>query len=164
MIRSYSGGPIQIGSKGLIYGTSRLECYLSSTDSLYPGDVDLIVLNPNNRPSAILEFKKHTLATNIREQKLSNYYPRPDGRKYDRLELLREFISGDGGNVPLLVLYYPTNSAFTEGRLELLKGNTGHLATKATGNFLLPTDKSHDKYNNIVSKIVKAIEYHHNHN
>ena len=40
---------------------------------------------------AILEFKKHSSNQkypNLEDQTLSNYYPTPDGRKYDRLSLL----------------------------------------------------------------------------
>ena len=57
LIKSHSGGPVSIGSKGLIYGTSRLECSLSKTDSLYPGDADLLLLNEDNKAVCILEFK-----------------------------------------------------------------------------------------------------------
>ncbi|EFN4632578.1 hypothetical protein FQH96_20265 [Escherichia coli] len=32
-------------SKELFYGTSLLECYLSKTDTPYPGDVDTIILD-----------------------------------------------------------------------------------------------------------------------
>lgn len=93
LIKSHSGGPVSIGSKGLIYGTSRLECSLSKTDSLYPGDADLLLLNEDNKAVCILEFKKHTLSSPISEQCFTNYYPRPDGRKYKRLALLRDYLA-----------------------------------------------------------------------
>ncbi len=86
-IQRLSGGPQEIGSKGLIFGTSTLECYLSHTKSLYPGDADMVLTNINNEPIAILEFKKHTLKTPIKDQKISNYYPKSDRKKYDRLLL-----------------------------------------------------------------------------
>ena len=159
-IRENSGGAIQIGSKGLIYGTSNLECHLSGTNSLYPGDVDLIILDSESKPLCILEFKKHTLNTSISLQQISNYYPYPDGRKYNRLAILKDYLSENTPNIPFFIVYYPTNSAFTEGRLELLKGAVGSLATKAASNFLLPTDNSTLEYNKIIEKLIKAIAYH----
>lgn len=108
LIREKSGGPVKIGSKGLIYGTSRLECTLSTTDALWPGDADLVVCEKNGlKPLAILEFKKHTSksALTFDQQCLGNYYPYPDGRKYDRLALLSEQLA-QHQRVPLLVVYY----------------------------------------------------------
>ncbi|CAN5820608.1 hypothetical protein BH10BAC2_BH10BAC2_27230 [soil metagenome] len=160
LIRQHSGGPIQIGAKGLIYGTSNLECHLSHTDSLYPGDVDLIILNNESKPLCILEFKKHTLNNSISLQRLSNYYPNPDGRKYNRLAILKDYLNETGLNVPIFIVYYPTNPAFTEGRLELLQGNIGNLSTKVASNFDLPVDNSNEEYIKIINKLVKAIEYH----
>lgn len=160
IIKKNSGGPVKVGSKGLIYGTSRLECYLSKTDSLYPGDVDLIVLDARNKPKAILEFKKHTLQAPISDQKLSNYYPYPDGRKYDRLAILQDFlIQKTGDYVPLLVLYYPTQGAYKEGRMELLQRDKGKLSTRAASNFDLPTKNSISEYDRIVRKLENAIVY-----
>lgn len=160
LIQKYSGGPIQVGTKGLIYGTSRLECYLSGTDSLYPGDVDLVILNIENLPGGIIELKKHTLFTLISDQKLSNYYPTPDGRKYNRLSILKDYLSTGKNQVPFFVVYYPTNASFTEGRLELLKGKTGNLSTRFASNFALPKNNSPEEYSKIVAKLKKAIEYH----
>lgn len=159
LIKQNSGGPIRVGSKGLIYGTSRLECFLSKTDSLYPGDADLVIIDAENKPKAILEFKKHTLQSPILNQALSNYYPYPDGRKYDRLAILQEYLSRSGEHVPLLVLYYPTNGAFKEGRVELLQGTIGKLSARAAGNFNLPIRGSLENYDSIVSKIKNAIAY-----
>jgi len=159
-IRNNSGGAIQIGSKGLIYGTSNLECHLSGTNSLYPGDVDLIILNSESKPICVLEFKKHTLNTSISLQQISNYYPNPDGRKYNRLAILKDYLSENTPNIPMFIVYYPTNASFTEGKLELLKGEVGNLSTKAASNFLLPTDNSNSEYNKIIEKLIKAIAYH----
>lgn len=109
-IKTKSGGVVNIGDKGLIYGTSCLECALSKTDSLYPGDMDLILFeNETSLPVGILEFKKHNLSTSLTEQKLSNYYPHPDKRKYDRLNIFRNKFFPD---VPIIVLYYSTDPAY----------------------------------------------------
>ena len=123
-IRALSGGPVQIGSKGLIYSTSTLESYLSHTDALWPGDADLILVDAQGSPAALLEFKKHTLETPMSAQRLSNYYPRPDGRKYDRLAILREFLSPD---LPFVVVYYPTRPSLHSVVLERVEGPAGAL-------------------------------------
>lgn len=160
LIRANSGGPIRIGQKGLIYGTSRLECFLSKTDSLYPGDVDLIILDKQNIPRGILEFKKHTLNNPIDSQKLSNYYPMPDGRKYDRLALLKDYLSREGNKIPFFVIYYPTNGEIKQGRLELLQGVAGTLSTRAASNFPLPHNKTLEDYTKVVIKLKNAIAWH----
>ncbi len=159
IIQEHSGGPIQIGVKGLIYGTSQLECSLSKTDSLYPGDADLVLLNTDNLPVAIVEYKKHTLTTSIDKQKLSNYYPHPDGRKYDRLAILRDYLSGQNPKLPIVVIYYPTGDDFTEGSMELVSGNIGKLNSMAVSKFLLPTDNFKEQEIQIIKKTLKAIEY-----
>lgn len=157
-IQLYSGGPVQLGFKGLFYGTSNLECVLSGSDSLYPGDVDLVLLNEADQPVGLLEFKKHSLGTPITNQRLSNYYPRPDGRKYDRLTVLKDYLSSvKGSDIPLMVLYYPTVAGCTEGMLEVLVGSIGKLATKAASNFKLPLAKSPEAYNLLVHVLKKAI-------
>ncbi|MEO6820255.1 MAG: hypothetical protein ABI266_01350 [Ginsengibacter sp.] len=160
-IRNHSGGSVQIGSKGLIYGTSNLECYLSHTNSLYPGDADMIILDENCKSICILEFKKHTLNSSIESQQLANYYPDPDGRKYNRLAILKEYLKPYNANIPLLNIYYPTRSHFKEGRLELLKGSADNLSTKAASNFALPDIHSIDGFNSIIEKVKRAISYHH---
>lgn len=160
IIQKHSGGPIEIGSKKLIYGTSKLECYLSKTDSLYPGDVDLIVFNERFEPIALLEYKKHNLQNSISEQNLSNYYPNPDARKYNRLAILRDHLGKIHPNLPIFNVYYPTNPDFSEGRLELLKGTVGNLETSLGSDFLLPKSLTHEEFDGILNKLQKAISYH----
>lgn len=160
-IQKHSGGPVKIGSKGLFYSTSNLECHLSRTDSLYPGDVDLIILDKEGDPVCILEFKKHTLDTSISDQKLSNYYPKPDGRKYNRLAILKEYLSKKNGDIPIFIVYYPTKASFREGRLELLKGEAGNLFTRAASNFPLPGSILREEINPVIGKLLKGILYHH---
>lgn len=160
IIQKHSGGPIKIGSKGLYYGTSNLECFLSHTNSLYPGDVDLVVFNEDVQPIAIIEYKKHTLSTPISQQQISNYYPRPDARKYNRLSILRDYLNKINPNIPIFILYFPTQDHFTEGRLELLKGDTNALETRAASNFDLPKSKTEAEYNALIKKLLKAITYH----
>lgn len=106
-IRKLSGGAISIGNKGLGFANTLLECHLSKTDALWPGDVDLLVCDrQEGKPSALIEFKKHTrnnTRNTFEEQCLELYYPRPDGRKYNRLAALaRSF----GMEVPIFIVFY----------------------------------------------------------
>lgn len=141
-IRAFSGGAVRIGSKGLIYGTSCLECFLSKTDSLYPGDVDLIIVNKNDLEiHSILEFKKHNLDTPIESQKLGNYYPNPDRRKYDRLAILKNYLSAQ----KLFCVYYPTKSCLN-GKIESIEGQVGSLVSGKTLLLPLPTANDQNSY------------------
>lgn len=108
-IQKHSGGPVRVGSKGLIYGTSGVECYLSKGDAAFPGDVDALVVDDTNGVRHIIEYKKHTLAAPIGEHLITRYYPRPDGRKYQRLAALaNRYQKILQRPVPLIVLYYST--------------------------------------------------------
>lgn len=157
LIKTHSGGPIKIGRKGLIYGTSNLECYLSRTDSLYPGDVDQIILDIENRPVCMLEFKKHTLSDPIENQRLSKYYPNPDGRKYDRLAVLRDHI----GNVPVFIFYYPTRAQFSKGKFEIIGGNIGNLLSTRSGYFDLPTNDSTEEIDKMTAVLLQILKTSH---
>lgn len=128
-IRAKSGGAITIGNKGLFYGTSRLECAMSKTNALWPGDADLVLCdNQSLEPIAILEFKKHTQNSKLyfANQCLSNYYPRPDGRKYDRLALLSHQLV-PGKQIPVFALYYSTDPTELSVLVEQVKGMAGSL-------------------------------------
>lgn len=128
-IRVKSGGAITIGSKGLIYGTSRLECAMSKTNALWPGDADLVLCdNQSLEPIAILEFKKHTKNSkrSFGDQCLSNYYPWPDGRKYDRLALLSHQLF-PGKQIPFFALYYSTSPTELSVLVEPIQGMAGSL-------------------------------------
>ena len=108
-IRKHSGGPIRIGKKGLTYGTSAIECLLSLTDAVYPGDADAVVVDGNGHVRYVIEFKKHTLTAPLGEHLADRYYPVPDGRKYRRLHALASALEGSGhGAVSLVIFYYST--------------------------------------------------------
>ena len=108
-IRKHSGGPVRIGKKGLIYGTSAIECLLSLTDAAYPGDADAVVADGDGHVRYVIEFKKHTLTAPLGEHLVGRYYPTPDGRKYRRLHALASsFESTDRDTVPLVIFYYST--------------------------------------------------------
>ena len=151
-IKSLSGGPISIGKKGLIYSTSTLEGYLSRTDSAWPGDADLVILDKALNPVALLEYKKHTLDTPIKDQQLSNYYPYPDKRKYDRLAIIRNFL---GNDTPFINIYYPTNPVFESIKFEKISGGIGDLRGCEVGGCYVP--KNQGEYPSVVDNILKFL-------
>jgi hypothetical protein len=150
-IKNYSGGNVSIGRKGLTYGTSLLECYFSKTNSLYPGDVDLIIFDKKNlEVKVLLEYKKHNLNTPIKHQKLSNYYPYPDKRKYDRLSILKDYFK----SFPKLIcLYYPTKTN-DKGRAEIIEGKTGQLVSGRSGYLDLPIKNDLETYKLLAKQVI----------
>lgn len=142
LIRQYSGGSVHVGRKGLNFAHSRLECALSKTDSAYPGDVDALLLDGDNLPVAILEYKKHNLESPIDRQRLARYYPRPDKRKYDRIAVLRDHLESQSGcHLPIFNIYYPTKSSIQQGKVELVTGRAGALKASGHTYFNLPKDR-----------------------
>lgn len=152
LIQKLSGGGFNIGRKGLIYGNTTLECALSKTNSLWPGDADLLLLNKDLNCMAILEFKKHTLHSEIQSQALANYYPKPDGRKYNRLAILRDYL---GEDIPIIIIYYPTNNKIEEYKFEIIGGNVGQLRTTQTLVKKLP--KNSYEYNDVLKSLKSII-------
>lgn len=105
-IQKHSGGPVWVGSKGLMYGTSAVECYLSESDAAFPGDADAVIVDSQNRVRCVIEYKKHTLSAPIGEHLMTKYYKR-DRRKYQRLNALaKRYEKFLQQSVPLVVLYY----------------------------------------------------------
>lgn len=161
VIQTCSGGPVSIGRKGLYYGTSRLECILSHTASLWPGDVDGILLDKNDIPTAILEYKKHTKSGKIANQKLSNYYPKPDKRKYERLVSLRNYLDPD---LPIVVIYYPTKEYRNKIRIEIIDGSHGHLTPMRSGIYPLPSKKDTASHKIFLQQLLNEINIYTNTN
>ena len=156
IIKTKSGGPVRVGSKGLIYGTSSLECYLSKTDALWPGDADLILFDDDYAPRAVIELKKHTESSRIKfsEQKLSNYYPYPDGRKYDRLQILSCGIN-NYKPIPLYVVYYSTIPGENDIIVEEVWGDRGKLQGDGGKLFTINLNKKQDSFEAIVKFMCK---------
>lgn len=122
VIRNLSGGPVYVGNKGLIYGTSSLECHLSRTDALWPGDADCVLWSPDEqRAVALLEFKKHNLDTPLAEEGIQKYMAK-DRRKWERLGLLRDRIEA-----PLFCIYYSTDPRVETIKVERLVGPYNNL-------------------------------------
>lgn len=110
-IQTHSGGPVHVGSKGLTYATSAVECYLSGSDAAFPGDADAVIVDDCNRVRCVVEYKKHTLDAPLDQHLVTRYYPRPDGRKYQRLAALAAHCQRcQQQPVPLVVLYYSTKT------------------------------------------------------
>jgi len=151
-----SGGDVRVGAKGLTYGTSSLECFLSETDSAYPGDVDLILVNKSSAKAiALFEYKKHNLQSSVREQTLSNYYPRPDRRKYERLAILRDYIDPA---IPLINLYYPTHLE-KESKLEIIDGDPSKLADAHSVYLKMPVKGDKESMLAYISNVLDFIGY-----
>lgn len=107
-IQKESGGSVKLGAKGLTFGTSAVECFLSKTDAAYPGDVDMVACDSEGNIHFIIEYKKHTLDAPIGEHLAEKYYPKPDGRKYQRLDALLSSYREVDRKIPFIILYYST--------------------------------------------------------
>lgn len=157
MIRIRSGGPVAIGKKGLTYSTSSLECYLSRTNALWPGDADLLLCEKSTmRPIALIEYKKHTASSikKFQDQRLSNYYPYPDGRKYNRLSLLSEQISSDRP-IKIFTLYYSTTESELSVKVEEILGKTGSLMGGQVFDVDISPKDPAAGYRQVISEIVR---------
>ena len=159
-IQVHAGGPVLVGAKRLTLGSSTLECYLSNTDAAWPADADLVLVDSNFAPHAIIEFKKHTHRSRFRfaDQKLSNYYPRPDGRKYDRLAIFRNYLSGNAPPLPIIVVYFPTPTSIDQVKLERVEGADRRL--EATKSEFVPLPKVSDEQScrDFVASLLGMIE------
>ena len=148
-IQTLSGGPVSVGSKGLTYSSTTLECYLANGDrsskAAWPGDVDLLILDKNLTPIAILEYKKNTIPpiysnhVPISDEQLSKYYPKPDQRKYDRLAILRDFLNHQfQKDIPIFNLYFPTWKGSTYMKIEHIIGDVRNLKSNPENVSLRP--------------------------
>ena len=163
-IRQLSGGPVRIGEKGLTLGFTTLECYLSKTDAAWPADADLVLVDSNSTPRAIIEFKKHTSSSRISfdDQKLSNYYRRGnnwsrDGRKYNRLAIFSDYLSGNGPPLPIIVVYYPVQESIEQVQLERVEGADRELRTTESEFIPIPNVKNEESCRNFVASLLEMI-------
>jgi len=136
-IRKLRGTVSNIGPGGLIYGTSTLECYLSTSPDFWPGDVDTLLVDNNHEPVAILEFKKHNKSSPITQQQLSNYRNR-DKLKYESLGLLRDHFSSDV-SLPIFIIYYSTRIEEPNIKIEKVGGSYNNLTTVSSSIFPIPS-------------------------
>lgn len=154
-----TGRPFSIGEKGLIYSTSQLECILSTTDTPYPGDADLVLTNEDYSKFKIIEFKKHNKSDCISAQMLSNYYPKTDKAKYHRLEMLRKYL----GNAELYTLYFTTDDRY-QTKLELIKncnenGPNSNISLVGDRSLIVCSPKDKDNYYEIMQYLYKCNDF-----
>ena len=98
--------------KGLILGTSAVECYLAKAGNIFPGDADAVLVDEYGHIRHLVEFKKHTKAQEKIDDHLAELYYRRrkgDKRKYQSLRALVEAINQKPpGNIHLTIIYYTT--------------------------------------------------------
>jgi len=141
-IRTLRGRRVPIGPGGLIYGDSSLECFLSHTPDFWPGDVDMLLVDSRSLVHAVLEFKKHTLASPIDGQTVLRYRDR-DRLKYESIGFLRDHFAGSK-QLPVLMVYYPTNPSHRVVKLERLVGPAN--ALKPSISEVLPLPMLNDRH------------------
>ena len=157
-IQQLRGGPASVGSKGLIYGSTSLECFLSKTSAIWPGDADLVLTDSSFTPHAIIEFKKHTLNSPISNQKLSNYYPKRDARKYDSLAFFRDHFNDSTSTLPIIVVYYAIKPFFRQVKLERVEGAAGDLRATHSELVSLPNASDEHSCRDFVARLLGMIE------
>lgn len=152
-IKSLRKKSASIGNAGLIYSTSSLEGYLSKQEYFWPGDVDTLLYDSNNKVVAIIEFKKHTSNSKIpfSDQKLSNYLKK-DILKYKSLALLR-----DRFDTRLFVLYYPIPVDIDYIIVEELNGAVNSLYVNERHEVKLPRIQDNNSLNEFASEFIRKI-------
>ena len=147
-------------SKVLFWGLTSLECYLSNkTSAIWPGDADLVLVDTNFTPIAVIEFKKDTIGTPISSETLSKYYPR-DPKKYDSFAHFRDCFTDDLSVLPIIVLYYSVKQSFDQKvKLERIEGKAGNL--RATNSELVPLPNARDEEScrTLVESLLRMINY-----
>lgn len=135
-IAELTGQRMPIGSKGLIYSTSNLECALSKTDTLWPGDADGLLMGKDGSPLALLEYRKHTKDYPLTS--VTNYYNGSvaDQRKYNRLNILRDYL-----DVPLIVLTFPTSPSVKNVQFERIELKNGSMLVTGTLTCQVPRNR-----------------------
>jgi hypothetical protein len=108
-IQSLTGRAWSVGSKGLFYGTSALECFLSTSGAAWPGDCDSVLWDSaRGRAKCLIEFKKHTPSGApgpAARQTVATYF-QTDRPKWARLLSLAAHLG-----CPLHAVIYPTDPA-----------------------------------------------------
>ena len=149
-------------SEPFYYSTTSLECYLyNNTRAPWPGDADLVLVDANLTPVAIIEFKKHTHRSRIpfANQKLSNYYKGNDRYKYDSFAYLRDHFTDDPNTLPIVVLYYSIETDYDYVMLELVEGTAGNLTAPTPVQFPLPNINNAQSCKNLVDSLMRMINY-----
>ena len=161
-IQQLRGGPFR-SSEPFNYSTTSLECFLyNQTTAPWPGDADMVLVDNNFTPIAIIEFKKHTRRSrsiSFADQKLSNYYKGNDRYKYDSFAYLRDHFTNDPSTLPIVVLYYSIETDYDYVMLELVEGTAGNLTAPAPVRFPLPNINNAQSCRNLVESLMQMINY-----
>ena len=157
-IRGLREGQASIGSKGLTYGLTSLECFLSKTPDIWPGDVDLVLVDSNFTPRAVIEFKKDTIGTPISSETLSKYYPKQDPRKYDSFAHFRDHFTDDPSTLPIIILYYSVKKPLDQQvKLERIEGAAGRLRSVNSELLPLPDANNEASCRDLVDTLLRMI-------
>ena len=107
-IRKHRGQTAPIGQKGLTYGTSAVECFLSKTQDSFPGDADCVIADDIGQIRFVIEYKKHNTKGPIARHLANRYYKNgSDRRKYQSLQALATAFSNHQDKTPEIhILYY----------------------------------------------------------
>ncbi len=90
--------------KSLRIAKSQMECYLSTTPSPWPGDLDGLIFEKNNKKViSLLEFKTHNLDSPIEDEEVSKYGSQ-DLRRFKVLNYLQKNLV-EKQNYPLSMLF-----------------------------------------------------------
>lgn len=154
-IYNLRGSRPPIGPGGLFYGTSSLECYLSNKPDFWPGDVDDLIVDSNNIPRAIIEYKKHNKNTPIQDQTITNYRNR-DRKKYESLGLLRDRLSGSDP-VKIFMVFYSTNPNINQIKIEEIEGTYNNLLPVKSWYLPLPIKNDQNSLNNYCQSIINLL-------
>ena len=166
----------------LTFSTTDLEYFLSTTETPWPGDADLVVLTGDRgRARAVVEFKKHNLTAPLEDHTFVRYY-RPadqahaesktsDRLKWDRLAWLAKRLApseyrdwdADGTEgrpfaaetapIPLVAIYYPTSDAHRYVVLDRIVGEPGMLTSVGRARAALPSSADPDSALGVVEAV-----------
>lgn len=152
-IKALRKTPASIGKNGLIYATSSLEGYLSKQEYFWPGDVDTILFDNENKVIAVIEFKKHTSRSKIpfKDQKITNYLEN-DILKYKSIAFLR-----DRFQTKLYVVYYPIPEEISYIIVEEIVGTPDTLYASRRVELELPVISDESKMDKFASEFIEKV-------
>ena len=121
-IRALHRTEASIGGKGLTYGTSTIECFLSLSNDIFPGDVDAVVVDELSHVQHVIEFKRHNISAPIDQHLADRYYPKQDSRKYASLQAFVSEVNVFAKSETQLTIFYYTTREPHQIRLQSVAG------------------------------------------
>lgn len=147
------GISVPIGKGGLIYSDSTLECYFAQKQWFWPGDVDLVLLDEKSMPIALIEFKKHNLDSDIKDENIEKYI-KTDKLKYQSLGLLRDCFDN---RPPVIVIQYPTKPGKNKIKIDKLDGPFDELESVQNKVIDIPKSSDVDTCKDLVENILEMV-------